>query len=73
MILEAYRPQSATGRNEQRVVIVGTTGAGKAVLIHTGWSRHRHTDVYLEGRTFLTGDAAELLRERGTALVGIDS
>jgi kynurenine formamidase len=47
--------------------------AGKAVLVHTGWSRHWRTDQYFEGHTFLTGDAAELLRERGAALVGIDS
>lgn len=46
---------------------------GKAVLIHTGWSRHWRTDLYFEGHPFLTGDAAELLRERGAALVGIDS
>jgi kynurenine formamidase len=46
---------------------------GKAVLIHTGWSRHWRTDQYFEGHPFLTGTAAELLRERGAALVGIDS
>lgn len=46
---------------------------GKAVLVHTGWSRHWRTDAYFEGHPFLTGDAAELLRERGAALVGIDS
>jgi kynurenine formamidase len=47
--------------------------AGKAVLVHTGWSRHWRTDQYFEGHPFLTSDAAELLRERGAALVGIDS
>lgn len=47
--------------------------AGKAVLVHTGWSRNWRTDQYFEGHTFLTGDAAELLRQRGAALVGIDS
>jgi kynurenine formamidase len=46
---------------------------GKAVLVHTGWSRHWRTDAYFEGHTFLTGDAAELLHDRGAALVGIDS
>lgn len=45
----------------------------KAVLVHTGWSSHWRTDAYFEGHPFLTGDAAELLRERGAALVGIDS
>jgi kynurenine formamidase len=47
--------------------------AGKAVLVHTGWSRHWRTDAYFEGHPFLTGEAAELLRQRGAALVGIDS
>lgn len=46
---------------------------GKAVIVHTGWSRHWRTDAYFEGHPFLTGEAAELLRERGAALVGIDS
>lgn len=46
---------------------------GKAVLVHTGWSRHWRSDGYFEGHPFLTGDAAELLRRRGAALVGIDS
>jgi kynurenine formamidase len=47
--------------------------AGKAVLVHTGWSRHWRTDQYFEGHPFLTRDAAEWLREHGAALVGIDS
>ncbi len=47
--------------------------AGKAVLVQTDWSRHWRTDAYFEGHPFLTGDAAALLRERGAALVGIDS
>lgn len=46
---------------------------GKAVLVHTGWSRYWRTDQYFEDHPFLTGDAAELLRKRGAALVGIDS
>ena len=47
--------------------------AGKAVLVNTGWDRHWRTDGYFEGHQFLTGEAAELLVERGAALVGIDS
>lgn len=47
--------------------------AGKAVLIQTDWSRHWNTDAYFEGHPFLTEDAAELLRDRGASLVGIDS
>ena len=46
---------------------------GKAVLIHTGWDAHWRTDQYFEGHPFLTKDAAQLLADRGVALVGIDS
>lgn len=46
---------------------------GKAVLVHTGWSRHWKTPQYFEGHPFLTAGAAELLTQRGAALVGIDS
>ncbi len=46
---------------------------GKAVLVHTGWSRHWRTDQYFEGHTYLTEDAAIYLRDQGAALVGIDS
>ena len=46
---------------------------GKAVLVHTGWSRHWRTDQYFEGHPFLTKDAAELLVDSGAAFVGIDT
>jgi arylformamidase len=46
---------------------------GKAVLVHTGWDRHWRTERYLSGHPFLTGSAAQLLRDRGAVLVGIDS
>ena len=51
----------------------GRTLAGKAVLVHTGWSRHWRTDRYFDGHSFLTAAAAELLRDAGARLVGIDS
>jgi kynurenine formamidase len=47
--------------------------AAKAVLVHTGWSRHWRTDHYFEGHPFLTADAAQHLVEAGAVLVGIDS
>jgi arylformamidase len=46
---------------------------GKAVLVHTEWSRHWRTDQYFEGHPFLTEAAAKWLSEAGAALVGIDS
>ena len=46
---------------------------GKAVLVHTGWSRHWRSDQYFEGHPFLTEAAAVYLRDNGATLVGIDS
>lgn len=46
---------------------------GKAVLIHTGWSRYWTTEQYFEGHPFLTENAAQFLRDAGAVLVGIDS
>jgi arylformamidase len=46
---------------------------GKAVLVHTGWARHWKSDPYFEGHSFLTEDAANVLKAGGAALVGIDS
>jgi arylformamidase len=45
----------------------------KAVVIHTGWSRHWRTDQYFQNHPYLTRDASEYLRDAGVALVGIDS
>jgi kynurenine formamidase len=47
--------------------------AGKAVLMHTGWSRYWLSEHYFEDPPFLTTKAAEFLAESGVALVGIDS
>jgi arylformamidase len=47
--------------------------ADHAVLVHTGWDRNWGTERYFEGHPYLTARAAEFLRDRGAALVGIDS
>jgi kynurenine formamidase len=46
---------------------------GKAVLVHTGWSAHWNTGLYFENHPFVSAAAAAHLRDRGAALVGIDS
>lgn len=46
---------------------------GKAVLFHTGWSRHFGTPAYLAGHPYLTGDLGARLVDAGAKLVGIDS
>jgi arylformamidase len=51
----------------------GIDVARKAVLIHTGWSRHWRTDQYFEGHPFLTREAAQQLAESNAAFVGIDT
>ena len=61
------------GRAVGREAFAGLDLAGRAVLVHTGWARHWRTDQYFEGHPFLTAGAAELLRDFGAALVGIDS
>lgn len=63
----------AAGRAIDRSVFGSLNVRGKAVLLHTGWDRHRRTDAYFEGHPFLTRDAADWLASSGTALVGIDS
>ena len=45
----------------------------RAVLIHTGWSRHWGSEAYFSGHPFLTRDASEFLRDGGAKIVGIDT
>jgi len=45
----------------------------RAVLIHTGWDRNWNTETYYENHPYLTGGAAEYLRDCDVKLVGIDS
>ncbi|HET6565758.1 MAG TPA: cyclase family protein [Xanthomonadales bacterium] len=54
-------------------VFEGVSVKDKAVLVETGWARHWKTDQYFEGHSFLTESAAQLLRDRGARIVGIDS
>ncbi len=61
------------GHSIDEACFAGLDVRGKAVLVHTGWSRHWKTDQYYEGHSFLTEGAAEALKVGGAALVGIDS
>ena len=67
------RAAPGSGRSISAGAFRGMDLKGKAVLVRTGWDRHWRTDQYLSGHPFLTGDAAEFLRDSGAALVGIDS
>jgi arylformamidase len=47
---------------------------GRALLVHTGWSRHWRTDAYGGAEhPFVSRDAAAFLAQSGVAVVGIDS
>jgi arylformamidase len=61
------------GRTISAEAFHGLNIKGKAVLIHTNWSRHWRTDQYFEGHPFLTRDAAQFLAASGAAFVGIDT
>ncbi len=52
---------------------VGHDVAGKAVLVHTGWSEFWNTEAYFDNHPFLTEQAAKFLVDSGAKLVGIDS
>ncbi len=67
------RVPPGAGRAVTPAAFVGLEVAGKAVLVHTGWSAHWRTDQYFEGHSFLTADAAAWLRDAGAVMVGIDS
>jgi kynurenine formamidase len=60
-------------RGVTREAFKGLDVRGKAVLIHTEWSRHWRTDQYFEGHPFLTKDAAEYLTDQGAKIVGVDT
>jgi kynurenine formamidase len=62
-----------TGRAITAKALHGIHVKGRAILIHTDWSRHWQTDQYFEDHPFLTKDAAEFLAESGAAFVGIDT
>jgi kynurenine formamidase len=67
------RPNMKHGRAIGADSFSGFDLSGKAVLVHTGWSRHWATEQYFEGHPFLTEDAAQFLRDAGATIVGIDS
>ncbi|MFD9124902.1 cyclase family protein [Kitasatospora sp. NPDC059571] len=67
------RAVGARGRAIDRELLLPYDVTGRAVLIHTGWSRHWGTEQYGSGHPYLTGAAAQWLVGQRPALVGIDS
>lgn len=68
-----FRVTGQQGRSIDWQRFAASAVKGCAVLVNTGWDRHWGTDQYFEGHPFLTGKAAEYLRDQGATLVGIDS
>ena len=67
------RVEGQQGRAIDRDAFLPYDVRGKAVLVHTGWSRNWRQESYFEGHPFLTEAAAVYLRDSGATLVGIDS
>lgn len=61
------------GRAIDESCFAGLDLHGKAVLVHTGWTRYWKTDQYFEGHSFLTEGAARALKEAGAVIVGVDT
>ena len=54
-------------------VLAGVDLSGRAVLFHTGWSRHFGTPAYASGHPHLTTSTVGALVAGGARVVGIDS
>jgi kynurenine formamidase len=59
------------GPIEERI-FSGIVLRGRAVLLHTGWSRRWGSDGYFRSGPYLTSDACEHVVRLGAVLVGID-
>ena len=64
----------ADGRSIDAAAVAALDLRDKALLIHTGWSRHWRTETYFNNQhPFVSGEAAEKLAISGVRIVGIDS
>jgi kynurenine formamidase len=64
----------ASGRSIDAAAVADVDLRGKALLIHTGWSRHWRTETYWNNQhPFVSRGAAEKLANSGVRIVGIDS
>jgi arylformamidase len=70
LVIDVRRaPQRRIGAD----VLRGRDCRGKAVLFHTGWSRHWRTDRYFDPNPCLTRECCEELIAAGAVFAGIDS
>lgn len=61
------------GRVIDETFFAGLDVCGKAVLVHTSWAHHWKSNQYFEGHSFLTAGAAQMLKEAGAIIVGVDT
>lgn len=79
MALEAFADLDAITINAEGVTEVGVEFfrgrevRNRAILVHTGWAKHWNTEKYFDNHPYLTGEAADYLKDCGVRLVGIDS
>ena len=71
--VEVIDTRGESGRGIGSAVFKGRSLHGKAVLFHSGWSRHWRTEAYFAPNPFLTGDCCKALLDAGTVFAGIDS
>jgi len=71
--VEVIDRSESWGRGFTKECLRGRNLEGKAVLFHSGWSRHWGTEKYFEPNPFLTADCCEALLAAGASFVGIDS
>jgi arylformamidase len=71
--LEGVLVDAVGGQSVGPELLQGHAVAGRAVLLHTGWSRHWGSEAYFTSHPFLTAGGASWLVEESAALVGIDS
>ena len=70
---EVFHLQDSQERGIPASVFFDRDIRGKAVLLHTGWSRLFGTPGYAKDAPFLRGDGVDYLLENAVTLVGIDS
>jgi kynurenine formamidase len=64
----------ASGRSIDAAAVADLDLRGKALLVHTGWSRHWRAETYWNNQhPFVSRGAAEKLANSGVRVVGIDS
>ena len=71
--LDAIRVPAGSAKAITPGHVSGIAVRGRAVLFHTGWSKHWRTPAYAEDAPYVSSETAELLVAQRAMVVGIDS